>query len=86
MVFLKISQNSQEDTCTRIFLLIKLQAEHLRQLLSKIKLAVLFQIFSGGTYDLEKPVTAQYTKISPFNFGVENVCLQVELYGCSSGW
>ena len=32
-VFLEIPQNSQENTCARVSLLIKLQAEHLRWLL-----------------------------------------------------
>ena len=44
-VFLKISQNSQENTCARVSFLIKLQ---------EVKKETLTQVFSGEFYEISK--------------------------------
>ena len=50
MVFLEISQNSQESTCARVSFLIKLQAETC----SFIKKETLAQVFSCEFYEISK--------------------------------
>ena len=49
-MFLKISQNSQEDTCARVSFLIKLQAEACNFL----KKETLAQVFSCEFYEIFK--------------------------------